>query len=154
MEIAVEIKRIVEERLIGDSQFVVAVHVSSSKAPQKVVVVVDGDAGVTIDDCATISRELSKVLDNIPRLSEHYVLEVSTPGLDQPLQLLRQYRKNIGRKLKVRLNESTLEGQLLEVTDENITLAQEVGTGKKKATVPVVVNFSEIDKTFVLVSFK
>lgn len=154
MEIAEEIKRIAEEKLIGPSQFIVDVVVSSRRVPQKVTIIVDGDSGISIDDCAKISREVSKVLDDSQLLEAHYMLEVSTPGLDQPLKLKRQYKKNINRKLRVKFQDKIVEGRLLNVTDDNITVEQETGVGKKKVITPVEIQFSEIDKTFVLVSFK
>jgi ribosome maturation factor RimP len=154
MEIAEEIEKIAEKKLTRPGQFIVDVVVSSRNGPQKVMVFVDGDNGINIDDCATISRELSKALDELLLLNEHYVLEVSTPGLDQPLKLIRQYKKNIGRKLKVKLQDKTVEGILLEVTEVKIRLGQETGVGKKKEIVPIDIQFSEIDKSFVLVSFK
>lgn len=154
MEIADEIRRIAADKLKEPSQFIVDVVVSSRNGPQKVMVIVDGDNGITIDDCANISRELSKVLDELPLLNEHYMLEVSTPGLDQPLKLKRQYKKNIGRKLRVKLLDKTVEGKLLEATDEKIIVGEEAGAGKDKIVKPVEIQFSEIDKSFVLVSFK
>lgn len=154
MEIAEEIRKIAEEKLTGPSQFVVDVIVSSKRGPQKVMIIIDGDNGVNIDDCAKLSRELSTVLDESPLLHESYMLEVSTPGLDQPLKLKRQYKKNIGRKLKVKLQDKIVEGKLLDVTEEKITVEQEIGTGKKKELIPIGIQFSEIDKSFVLVSFK
>ena len=108
----------------------------------------------TIDDCANLNRELSKELDGMPQLQESYFLEVSTPGLDQPLKLKRQYKKNIGRRLNVKLAEKALEGKLIEVTDDRITLEHETGIGKQRQVVPREIEFSEIDKSFVLVSFK
>ena len=154
MDIAEEIKRIAEEKLIGPSQFIVDVVVSSRRVPQKVTIIVDGDSGISIEDCAKISREVSKVLDDSPLLEAHYMLEVSTPGLDQPLKLNRQYKKNIERKLRVKFQDKIVEGRLLNVTDDSITLEQETGVGKKKVISPVEIQFSEIDKSFVLVSFK
>lgn len=154
MEIADEIRRIAADKLKEPSQFIVDVVVSSRNGPQKVMVIVDGDNGITIDDCANISRELSKVLDELALLNEHYMLEVSTPGLDQPLKLKRQYKKNIGRKLRVKMLDKIVEGKLLEATDEKIIVGEETGAGKDKIVKPVEIQFSEIDKSFVLVSFK
>lgn len=154
MEITEEIKKIAVEKLTEPSQFIVDVIVSSRTGPQKVMVIVDGDNGISIDDCASISRQLSKTLDESPLLNERYMLEVSTPGLDQPLKLKRQYKKNIGRKLRVKLQDKIVEGKLLEVKEEKISLGQEIGVGKKKEIVPIEIQFSEIDKSFVLVSFK
>ena len=142
-------------KLTDSRQFVVDAIVTARKGPKKVLVIVDGDEGVSIDDCANLSRELSKTLDEFALLGEEsYLLEVSTPGLDQPLKLHRQFKKNVGRKLKVKQKEKTEEGTLLNVTDEAITLSRETGSGKKKELINIDINFSQIEKAFVLVSFK
>lgn len=153
MEIADEIRKIAEERLNDPGKFIVDISVSL-RGVQKVLVTIDGDNGVTIDDCADISRELGKVLDDSNLLKDSYTLEVSTPGLDQPLKLKRQYTKNIGRKLRVKLKETTVEGKLISVAPDEIVIEQEVGSGKKKEVNVIGIPFSEIDKSFVLVSFK
>jgi len=140
--------------LSGGSQFIVDVIVTSKRGPRKILVILDGDTGINIDDCANLNRELSKELETLPSLQESYLLEVSTPGLDQPLKLKRQYRKNIGRRLSVKLAVKALEGKLVEVSEDKITLEQESFVGKQKQVVEVDIEFSEIDKSFVLVSFK
>jgi predicted flavoprotein YhiN len=97
----------------------------------------------------------SKIFDELPWMKdESYMLEVSTPGLDQPLASVRQYKKNVGRELKVKLHDKIVEGKLTAVADEKITLEQETGTGKKKVTSTLEVPFSDIEKAFVLISFK
>lgn len=149
------IKQIAEARLVNPAHFIVDVVISARKGPKKVLIIVDGDEGVGIDACADLSREVAKALDENNLMGEEpFTLEVSTPGLDQPLALLRQYRKNIGRKLKVKLSDKTVEGKLDAVADEQITLSQEIGSGKKKEVKTLVINFSDIEKAFVLVSFK
>lgn len=153
MEIREEIKNIAESKLTDPGHFVVDVVVSL-RGKQKVLVIVDGDRGVTIGDCAELSRAMSEPLDNLPGLNESYLLEVSTPGVDHPLKFIRQYSKHIGRKLKVTLGDKTVEGKLVAVAPESITLEQETGTGKKKEVQAIDILFSEIDKSFVLVSFK
>ena len=154
MDLGAEIKRVAETKLANSSQFIVDVVVSARTGPKKVLVIIDGDNGITIDDCAEISREIAKTLDETNLLSDPYTLEVSTPGLDHPLKLKRQYKKNIGRKLRVKLPDKTLEGKLEAVSDETITLSQEVGAGKKKEIQNVDIHFIQIEKAFVLVSFK
>ena len=149
------IRDIIASKLTEPSQFLVDVIVKGHKSAQKVLIVIDGDQGVTIDDCANLSRELSKVFDDLQLFEESYLLEVSTPGLDHSLKLKRQYFKNIGRKIKVTTFQgSTDEGKLLSVTDANIAIEKEVGTGKQKETKVIEIPFTDIDKTFVLVSFK
>jgi ribosome maturation factor RimP len=155
MEIVDEIKNIVAEKLTGSNQFLVDVIVKGHKGPQKVLVVIDSDKGVTIDECADLSRELSKAFDETQLFNHSYMLEVSTPGLDQPLRLKRQYLKNVGRGVRiVKKEQQLIEGKLIEVTDQLIKVEQEVQVGKAKEKMMVEVPFSEIDKTFVLISFK
>src|SRR5688500_12735881 len=140
---------------LSPDKFVVEVLISGKKIPKRVLVIIDGDHGITIDDCADLSRILSKEFDERAFFGEdNYLLEVSTPGLDHPLKLKRQYFKNIGRNLKVVGKETIAEGKLKEVTDDSIILVQEVGTGKKKEAKEIEIPFSEIEKTFVMVSFK
>jgi ribosome maturation factor RimP len=148
-----QIKKLTEAALVP-GQFLVDVFVSSKKGPAKVLVLLDGDQGITIDDCAEVSRTLSKALDESPILTDNYTLEVSTPGVDHPLKLKRQYVKNIGRNLRIKLGDKAIEGKLTEVKEDLVILTQEIGTGKKKESVTVEVPFSGIDQAFVLVSFK
>ena len=149
-----EIRKLAAENLSAD-KFVVDVLISGKKISRRVMVIIDGDHGVTIDDCASLSRIVSKELDDRAYFGDdNYLLEVSTPGLDHPLKLKRQYFKNIGRNLRVVQKEGTAEGKLHEVTDDKIVLVRKTGTGKKKETKEIEIPFSEIDKTFVQVSFK
>jgi ribosome maturation factor RimP len=154
MEFAGKIKDIITRKLADPDQFLVDVVVKGHKGPKKVLIIIDSDKGITIDDCANLSRELSKEFDDSQLFDDSYTLEVSTPGLDQPLRLPRQYHKNIGRRVKVIFQGQAAEGKLVEVADEKVRLEQEVGTGKQKETKIIELSFSEIDKTFVLVSFK
>ena len=154
MELVEEIRRLASDCLTGKSQFVVDVVISSRRGPGKVLVLIDGDQSVTIDDCAEVSRHVSKKLDEAGWLDSPYLLEVSTPGVDQPLRMIRQYRKHIGRNLKITHNSTTVEGSLQEVTESSIVLKETSKKNKKEETQPVEIPFAEIEKAFVLVSFK
>lgn len=149
-----EIKKMAESLLKDEGHFVVDVVASFKGNPGKVLVIVDGDKGIGIDDCADLSRDLSKQLDETNLIAGAFNLEVSTPGLDQPLKSKRQYVKNIGRNVRVRQGEKTEEGKLTAVHDSAIQLTQTVGSGKKKEEKTVEIPFDKIDKTIVLVSFK
>lgn len=154
MDLVEEIRNLATQNLSPD-KFVVEVLIPGKKIPKRVMVIIDGDQGITIDDCAELSRKLSKEFDERAYFGEeNYMLEVLTPGLDHPLKLKRQYYKNIGRGLKVKLLETITEGKLTQVTEDKIILAREIGSGKKKETENVEILFSEIEKAFVLVSFK
>ncbi|MBX2964954.1 MAG: ribosome maturation factor RimP [Cyclobacteriaceae bacterium] len=154
MEITGRIQKLAEQHLKNESQFIVEVIASLKKKPNKLIVIVDGDNGITIDDCADLSRALSAALDEANLMPDPYHLEVSTPGLDHPLKLVRQYHKNKGRQVKVKTANGVQQGKLINVTDREITIEEVSGTGKKKETKETVIPFSEIDKTFVMVSFK
>ena len=135
------------------SHFIVDVIVSKHK-PMKITIALDGDAGVTIEDCAHLSRELSDELEKVNLIDEAYNLEVGTPGVEQPLKLKRQYHKNIGREVKVYLTDkSIVRGKLVATSEEKIEVL-ESGEGKKKIVVSSQIPFSEIEKTIVTVSFK
>ena len=118
------------------SEFLVEVRI---KPTNNVKVFIDGDEGVTIQKCISLNRKLAKDLEeNQVFPADDFSLEVSSPGLEEPLRLLRQYKKNIGRKVEVTLTDGTVkEGKLLSVTDDSIEI--EELTGKKK--VPVLHNF-------------
>lgn len=154
MDFVEKIKELAAQHLKDDSQFIVEVVASMKKVPNKLIVIIDGDKGVTIDDCALLSRKLSEALDNHQVLKDPYLLEVSTPGLDHPLKLKRQYYKNIGRSVRMKTVGGIVEGRLVSVADEMVTIEQQIGKGKKKEVKETTVPFAAIDKTFVLVSFK
>ncbi|MDV3309234.1 MAG: ribosome maturation factor RimP [Cyclobacteriaceae bacterium] len=150
-----EIRRLAESSLEDDSQFLVDVKLTSGKGPSsRLLVIVDGDNGVSIDSCAAISRKLSKALDDAGLLEKQYVLEVSSPGLDQPLKGERQYRKNVGRRLRVTTDGKIEEGLLERVTPEGILLSGSTGKGRKAEAWSREIPFSEIRKAIVLISFK
>jgi ribosome maturation factor RimP len=100
----------------------------------KILVEVDGDAGVALNECIRISRAVE---GNLDREEEDFSLEVSSPDITKPLQVLRQYQKNIGRTLQVKTLETALEGTLVAVLEEAIELewkAREpkpIGKGKR-----------------------
>ena len=156
MDVVEKIKDLAQSHLKDESHFVVDVILSKHK-PYKVTVVLDGDHGITIDDCSLLSRALSEDLDSIDLIKDNYTLEVGTPGLDQPLKLKRQFAKNVGRNLKVhQKNKTIVQGLLQETDDEKIVLEIEVNNkgSKKKEFTQIEIPFSEIEKAIVMVSFK
>jgi ribosome maturation factor RimP len=87
-------------------------------------IVVDGDGGVSLDDAADVSREISAMLDEVNALGEvAYTLEVSSPGVDRPLTEPRHWRRAVGRLVKVKVTgEGTLEGRILAADADGVTL--------------------------------
>ena len=99
------------------------------KPTNNIKIFLDGDQGITIEKCVRINRALYKKIEelNIFPLGD-FSLEVSSPGLDEPLKLNRQYRKNIGRSVEILLQDGTRkEGKLAEVTEDGIILEEPVG---------------------------
>ena len=155
MEVIEKLKELAQSHLKDPGHFVVDVIMSKHK-PYKVTVILDGDKGITIDDCSLLSRALSEDLDNIDLIKDNFTLEVGTPGLDQPLKLKRQYAKNVGRNLKVhRKDKIIVQGLLQETDNEKVVLEIEVKEkGRKKEFTQLEIPFSEIEKAIVMVSFK
>jgi ribosome maturation factor RimP len=154
MDLKAQLMTWTETSLENPSLFLVDV-ILSSRHLSKITVVVDGDQGVNIDGCTRISRALSARLDELNLEAEHYVLEVTTPGLDQPLRLNRQYRKNIGRGVKVHLKDQRIEtGTLIDAGEDQVVIRQEWKEGKVLQEKRLALPFAEIEKTYVVISFK
>ena len=95
-------------------------------------IVVDGDQGVSLDDAADVSREISAMLDEGNALGEvPYTLEVSSPGVDRPLTEPRHWRRAVGRLVKVKVaGEGTVEGRILAADADGVTL--ELAKGERR----------------------
>lgn len=119
-------------------------------------VVLDGDNGINLQDCMNVSRAIEHNLD---REEEDFSLEVTSAGATSPLELPRQYKKNIGRKLMVRIGGEELEGNLTNATEDTITLewkAREpkpVGKGKITVQKKRDIAFSDIHEAKVIIKF-
>lgn len=154
MDLKEKLENLVQSALSSESHFVVDLIVSAKHGQGKVTVILDGDQGITIDDCAHVGRKLGKAMDELG-LREHYTLDVTTPGVDHSLKLSRQYHKHIGRSLKVQLRDKTIEtGRLVGVRDEHIDLERNEKEGKASVVKKFTFPFSEIERAFVQVSFK
>lgn len=156
MEIRETLWQVAEENLKDDSYFIVDIIVKGSGGGKmKVLILLDADEGVNIDDCADLSRAIGHRVETEELIEQAYILEVSSPGLDHPLKLNRQFAKNTGRRLKVQLTDGQLiSGKLTEVTDGSIQFEKELKEKKKTVHQLVTIGFDEIEKANVLVSFK
>jgi ribosome maturation factor RimP len=122
----------------------------------KLIVLVDGDNGIGVGECAQISRHVGFHLEEENVIETAYNLEVSSPGIDTPLTLLRQYSKNIGRTLAVKTTDGTKkEGKLLAADENAITIEEQIKEkGKKAELVETIIPVDQITETKVLISFK
>lgn len=125
------------------------------KPIQNVKVYLDGDQGIKIEKCTQINRKLRKLIeDNDIFNGTDYSLEVSSPGVDNPLLCLRQYKKNILRPVQVILNDETkFEGTLKVVNDSEIQIEIEEGKGNKKKIIEQIIPMENIKSTIVLIKF-
>mgnify|MGYP001252748559 CR=1 FL=1 len=126
-------------------------------AGDDITVILDGDNGVSLQDCLDASRAIEF---NMDREDHDFSLQVMSAGLSEPLSSERQFRKNIGRDLDILMNDSTkIEGELAKVDDEKITLIlryrkpKEVGKGKVDVEEEKEILYSEIKKALVAIKF-
>ena len=126
-------------------------------AGDDITVILDGDNGVSLQDCLDASRAIEF---NMDREDHDFSLQVMSAGLSEPLSSERQFRKNIGRDLDILMNDSTkIEGELAKVDDEKITLIlryrkpTEVGKGKVDVEEEKEIPYSEIKKALVAIKF-
>ncbi|SEL04383.1 ribosome assembly cofactor RimP [Parapedobacter koreensis] len=156
VEFAIEnkVRTLVEEKIADrEDLFLVGVKMHPNG---KLEVLVDGDNGISIQDCAAISRHVGFHLEEEDAISHAYRLEVSSPGIDTPFALDRQYRKNVGRMIQLKLQDGAeKEGKLLEVADGYIIIMEKIKEkGKKAVEHQSNVPFGSIKTAKVLISFK
>ncbi len=122
----------------------------------KVIVNLDGDNGVALQDCIDISREIDANLD---REEQDFSLEVASVGVGSPLKMIRQYKKNVGRTLIVKLASETIEAELVEANDNFIILSwkarepKKLGKGKETVQKRQEIPYTEIKEAIVTVTF-
>jgi ribosome maturation factor RimP len=121
-----------------------------------ITVFIDGDAGVTIEKCVKLNRALYKQIVETGVCNDgEFSLEVSSPGVDEPLSMPRQYIKNIGRNVEVEmLDGRKLEGKLLNADEKGVEVEEEKGKGKKKEVLRHFLLLDEIKSTIVKLIFK
>ena len=126
-------------------------------AGDDITVILDGDNGVTVQDCLDASRAIEF---NMDREEHDFSLQVMSAGLSEPLSTPRQFQKNIGREIEVLLTDSSeIEGELAQVDEEKITLVlryrkpKEVGKGKVDVEEEKEIPYSDIKKALVVLKF-
>jgi len=144
------IRKLAENHISGTGIFLVDVRLSSTG---RITVLIDRNEGVTIDDCVEMSRYISSELGE--EVGD-FELNVSSPGLDMPLMVIEQYRKNEGRMVDVVSNDGSREkGTLMNVTHGGFDLRVDTKQ-KKKADASVIrsFNFEDVKSVKVIISFK
>ncbi|WP_291127845.1 ribosome assembly cofactor RimP [Flavobacterium sp. UBA7682] len=149
-----KVTKLLEEGLLEKpSLFLVDLSISES---YKITVTLDGDNGVNLQDCIDVSRVIE---NNLDREEQDFSLEVASAGVSTPLKLVRQYKKNIGRTLKVKTATETIEAKLEAASEESITLSwtarepKKVGKGKETVEHKREIPYSEIKEAIVIIIF-
>ena len=123
----------------------------------KISIVLDGDFGVNLQDCIDVSRAVE---NNLDREEQDFSLEVASAGVSSPLKLVRQFKKNIGRTIKVKtISSEEIEAKLSMADDEKITLEwqarepKKIGKGKETVDKKLEIPYENIKEAIVIISF-
>jgi ribosome maturation factor RimP len=127
--------------------FLVELVVRGTESNRVIEVFIDGEKNISADDCASVSRELCRQIDEI-QLLKSYRLDVSSPGVERPLIYLKQFPKHVNRLFEIEFNASgsslKFKGRLISVDEDVLTFHSDK---------EIKIKFSEISKAKVLVSF-
>ncbi len=145
-----QIETLANDFLRETDLYVFEVNVKSGNI---ITVTIDGDTVVTIGNCIALSRAIEKSFD---RDVEDFGLRVTSFGADSPLKFIRQYKKNIGRELDIKMNDDTKEkGKLIEVNEDSIII-ERIFNKKKSDLIETnrILKFDEIKEARIILSFK
>jgi ribosome maturation factor RimP len=146
------IRGLAEEMIAAEpGHFLVDVKLKPGNGIQ---VMVDADEGISLNKCVSYNRQLYKTIEEKELFAPgDFALEVSSPGLDEPFKLPRQYRKNIGRSVEVVLKDGRkFSGKLLQ-TEPDILLEETKGKGKKQEIVQHIFSTEQIKTTKIQIVF-
>lgn len=156
---SMEFRKRVEELLqdfLAEREDLFLINLKFSAADD-ITVILDGDEGVTLQDCLDASRAIE---NNLDREEHDFALQVMSAGLSEPLSSERQFNKNLGREIEVLLNDGTeIEGELIKVESEQITLIlkyrkpKDIGKGKVDVVEERAILYTDIKKALVAIKF-
>jgi ribosome maturation factor RimP len=125
------------------------------KPTNNIKVFLDADNGISIDRLVQFNRKLYRQIEEEQVFPNNdFSLEISSPGLDEPLKLNRQYKKNIGRFVEVMKADGTItEGKLISAEEDQLVVEEEKGKGKKKEMIQHIIPFTNIKTTKIQIKF-
>ena len=130
-DLKTEVQQHIEPIITGENFDLVEIKLARFKKRYRVQIYVDSDRGVNLDDCAHLSRLVGAALDLTDLFSGGYVLEISSPGIDRPLKEVRDFRRRIGREVRLEINDdgknSTIQGTLKGVDGDELVMANKKG---------------------------
>ncbi len=142
------VRALVEEKIEGTDIFIVSVRVIPTN---RIRVFIDALEGLDVKACVNVSRHIE---GNLDREVEDYELEVSSPGLTEPFQHPLQYKKNVGREIKVTMTDgASVKGQLIGFDGDTITVQPEQKKKKEQVETQTIA-LNEIKEAKTVISFK
>ncbi len=137
----------IDEALENNEAFLVDLEI---KEGNKILLFVDADNGITVQQLKMINRQVEAAFD---RDIEDFDLTVSSPGLDRPFKVKRQYTNNVGRWVKVKLNDGEIViGQLIDVNENEMTLSVPPVKKKEESTERLIA-FANVEETKIEIRF-
>jgi len=137
-----KIKSIIEDKIKDSNIYIVDISI---RPGNNITVFLDSMDNVSINDCINISRHIEKSLN---RDEEDFSLEVSSAGLSTPFKVKEQYKKHIGKKIRVKTNEGNIiKGLLLSFNDVTVTLETNKKIKKEKTTQEIIIDLNKIVET-------
>ncbi|MFI5253032.1 MAG: ribosome maturation factor RimP [Bacteroidota bacterium] len=141
------LEKLFQSKIESLGAFLIEVSLRNSRDEKIVEIFIDTDKGATAGICADISRGISPLLNGLEEFAGNYQLIVSSPGIDKPLKFPRQYARNVGRNVSIKLNtgngSDSIKGELLKVNSDFLVVQQE-DEGTKE------ILFSEISEIYVI----
>ncbi len=140
----------ISKKIIEENNFFLIDFIVRGNTNNRVFeIFIDGEKNISADDCAKVSREVNKVIEDNQLISSSYRLDVSSPGVDRPLIYLKQYTKHIGRKFEVSFSQNDITkkiiGTLKNIEADNLSFE----VNKQE----LIINFNNIKKAKVILSF-
>lgn len=141
------IREIAQQVVANNNLFLIDFVVRGSESSRVIEVFIDGEKNISADECAFVSREISKKIDEL-NLLKSYRLDVSSPGVERPLIYLKQFPKHINRLFEIEFissgASSTFNGKLISVDDDLLTF---------RSNKEIKIKHTDIIKAKVLISF-
>jgi ribosome maturation factor RimP len=155
MDLGKEVSSLVEQFIDNDEIFLVDVDIKGKPGNLKIQVFIDGDQSVNVDECSKISRKLTNELEEKDMIDGRYLVEVSSPGVDRPLKLIRQFSKHIGRELAILTKDNKkYQGELLDVLNDEIEISIKSSKIKKELdSDSLKLPVTDIEKSTVVLRF-
>ncbi len=152
MNVEEKVHKYVEEALEGTNLFIVELKFLPKS---RILIILDGDLGIKIEECARVSRYVSNKLEEENMIDAVHTLEVSSPGVDYPLKYARQYPQHIGRTLAIRMKDGKeWEGKLDSIEGDVIGLSATIKVkGKKPVVEAVEISLNDIKEAKIKIVF-